>query len=85
MKKLPFAKSLIFIIFLSLVSISGFAQTSPLLKRTTYKTDKLDLHRPLLFDRTVQAVPVNEIKTPAAATLAQMMASMHEKTGAHPT
>ncbi len=29
------------------------------------KTEKLDLHRPLLFDRSAQAVSDDEIKTPA--------------------
>lgn len=42
MNKLPFAKSFLFVVFLSLVAVSGFAQTKTLLKRTTYKTDKLD-------------------------------------------
>lgn len=42
MNKLPFAKSFLFVVFLSLVAVSGSAQTRTLLKRTTYKTDKLD-------------------------------------------
>lgn len=42
MNKQNFANSLLLLVFISLFSISGFAQTKTLLKRTTYKTDRLD-------------------------------------------
>ncbi len=42
MNKLPLAHSLLFFVFLSLISISGFAQT--LIKRTTYKTETIDFN-----------------------------------------
>lgn len=42
MNNKTFAKSLLFVVFLSFITVSGFAQTKPLIKRTTYKTDKLD-------------------------------------------
>lgn len=42
MNKRTFAKAILFVFFLSLISIPGFAQTRALLKRTVYKTDTLD-------------------------------------------
>lgn len=42
MNKPSFAKSLLFVVFLSLLSISAFAQTQSLIKRTIYKTETLD-------------------------------------------
>jgi len=42
MNKLSLAKPIIFVVFLSLLSISSVAQTQSLIKRTTYKTETLD-------------------------------------------
>ena len=42
MNKPRFAKSLLFVAFFSFLSISSFAQTPSLIKRTTYKTETLD-------------------------------------------